>query len=167
MVEPFKIDSHLDIGCSMGELLKKIGARVSIGVDPDPKWTKEVTALYRTIDEVQGRFDLITLIQVLEHLNKPQEMMQKVKERLSPGGVVLIEVPNRRAYMTAYNSPQHVVAYDMKSLARLVVYAGLEVVDIALHDYLHNGPLDLYLSVFATNNMDLCKLRVDKNKIGG
>ena len=160
-VSGFKYGSHLDIGCSTGELLRRIaegrGSKFkSVGVDPDPKWPGGVKELYRDIREVKGKFDLITMIQVLEHLNKPQDMMREIKERLSPGGLVVVEVPNRRCYMTAYDSPQHVVAYDLMSLGRLMVKAGLVVIDFVLQDYLHDGPLDLYISMLATNNVELC-----------
>lgn len=163
MADPFEIGSHLDIGCSMGELLKRVarGKDIkSVGVDPDPKWTKDVTNLYRSIDEVEGKFDLITMIEVLEHLNKPQEMLRKIKERMSPGGVLIVEVPNRRAYLVAFNYPQHVVAYDVGALGRLLVKCGFEVIAFDVHDYLHEGPLDLYIYMVATNDKELCKGRV-------
>jgi 2-polyprenyl-3-methyl-5-hydroxy-6-metoxy-1,4-benzoquinol methylase len=163
-VQGFRIESHLDVGCSTGELLRVIaegkGKKFrSIGVDPDPKWPGGVKRLYKDIREVKGKFDLITIIQVLEHLNKPQEMMREIKDRLSPGGLVVVEVPNRRCYLTAYDSPKHVVAYDLLSLGRLMVKAGLDVMDFALQDYLHDGPLDMYISMLVTNDRELCRER--------
>jgi len=163
-IKAFDIRSHLDVGCSTGELLRAVadgkGKKFrSVGVDPDPKWPGEVKVLYKRIEEVEGKFDLITLIQVLEHLNKPQDMMNKIKDRLSPGGLVVVEVPNRRCYMTAYDAPKHVVAYDLLSLGRLMVKVGLVVVDFELQDYLHDGPLDMYISMLATNNKELCDKR--------
>ena len=170
MISPFKIRSHLDIGCSSGELIKSVAEGKgksfrSAGVDLDPTWTGGVANLYSTIDEVRGKYDLITMIHILEHLNKPKEMLRKVKDRLSPGGVLLIEVPNRRAYLAAYAIPNHVVAYDLVSLGKLVVNSGFSIIAHSLHGWLFDVPLDLYISIFATNDKELCSERyTDSNQ---
>ena len=118
------IISHLDIGCSSGVLLKAV-AEVrpgikSLGVDPDPVLVTKEFDVVKTLKEVDGEFDLITMLQTLEHIPNPRETMKLIQERLSENGMLVIEVPNRRANMVAYIAPQHVVAYDETSLLRLI-----------------------------------------------
>ena len=69
-----------------------------------------------SIYEVQGEFDLITIIHTLEHIAKPPEFMREVAKHLAPGGALIIEVPNRRAWMVAYSAPEHIIAYEIGSV---------------------------------------------------
>ena len=39
-------------------------------------------------------YDAVTLFHVLEHLDDPNEVLQWVRERLNPGGALIIAVPN-------------------------------------------------------------------------
>ena len=143
--------SHLDIGCSSGELLRAVKAKFpdiyQMGVDIDPVLSTDEFEIVPDIDMIDREFDLITIIQTLEHLNDPNRMMYMIWERLKTSGLLMLEVPNRRSWMAAYAAPQHVVAYDNDSLLSL------------LHDFKvmmvlpHGKPdsvLDLNLLVLAT-----------------
>lgn len=44
-------------------------------------------------------FDLVTLFDVLEHLPDPVRLLEKVRARLMPGGLVLCKVPHVRFYL--------------------------------------------------------------------
>ena len=46
------------------------------------------------IESVPGRFDLVTMVHVLEHVTGPAAFLRKVRQRLAPGGFVAIEVPD-------------------------------------------------------------------------
>jgi SAM-dependent methyltransferase len=152
------ITSHLDIGCSAGLLLKEIqkthsGIR-SIGVDVDPKFTQYATDLQiiPTIDDVSGLFDLITIIHTLEHISEPQPFLAKVVKCLSPGGILIIEVPNRRVWMVAYAAPEHVIAYDRDSLGYLMDLFGLKIGATLYQGHIQGSPLDLNVIILATND---------------
>ena len=145
------LTSHLDIGCSSGELLRAVKAKYpeifQMGVDIDPVLSTDEFEIVPDIDMIDREFDLITIIQTLEHLNDPNRMMYMIWERLKMGGLLMLEVPNRRSWMAAYAAPQHVVAYDADSLLPL------------LHDFKilavlpHGKPdsvLDLNILVLAT-----------------
>jgi 2-polyprenyl-3-methyl-5-hydroxy-6-metoxy-1,4-benzoquinol methylase len=41
-----------------------------------------------------GRFDVITMYHVLEHIPHPVEVMRTLREILQPGGCLVVEVPN-------------------------------------------------------------------------
>ena len=151
-VPKVKIESHLDIGSSNGDLLRAIaklnpGAR-SEGVDIDPVLTQDEFTVYQSIDEVPGTFDLITCIQTLEHIANPRKMVTGIYDHLNPGGAVIVEVPNRRAALFAFAAPQHVIAYDEASLRGLFI--GYKAIQVSLHGYPYQSPLDL--SILLTAN---------------
>ena len=145
------IRSHLDIGCSAGILLKAIaevrpGIR-SLGVDPDTVLVTKEFDVVKTLEEVEGEFDLITMLQTLEHIPNPRETMKLIHDRLSENGMLMIEVPNRRANMAAYIAPHHLVAYDETSLLRLIDDF------FPVRTFYHgdsNSPLDLHILQLAT-----------------
>jgi SAM-dependent methyltransferase len=146
------ITSHLDIGCSSGELLRSVRSKYpgifQMGVDPDPVLITDEFTIVPDIEDVEREFDLITIIQTLEHLNDPNRMLYAIWDRLKVGGLVMIEVPNRRCDMVAYIAPQHVVAYDEKSLCEML--GDFKILQVILHGKPYNSPLDRSILVLAT-----------------
>jgi SAM-dependent methyltransferase len=51
-----------------------------------------------TMDAMDESFDVIVLWHSLEHLPNPWLVLQKAAERLAPGGILLIAVPNIESY---------------------------------------------------------------------
>lgn len=101
----------LDIGCSIGlfmEIAQKSGFEC-VGLEPEPK-SREY-ALNRGLDvrpqlfkDAQlppASFDAITMFGVLEHLSKPREMLDDIRDTLKPGGVVMVIVPNIYSFANA------------------------------------------------------------------
>jgi len=104
---PLEGKSALDVGCGAGllsEPLARLGARVT-GIDAAP----EVIAVardhaaamglqidYRATDvlEVEGQFDLITCMEVIEHVGEPAAFLQALAKRLAPGGLLVLSTPN-------------------------------------------------------------------------
>lgn len=54
----------------------------------------EVGSAYEPPD---GPFDLITITDVLEHLEDPRACLAAARQRLAPGGVIVVSTPNRRS----------------------------------------------------------------------
>jgi len=144
--------SHLDIGCSSGHLLKAVEDKYedifSMGVDIDPVLKSDDFLVVESLEEIDREFDLITMMQTLEHINDPIEMMALVHERLSPSGLFVVEVPNRRANMVAFVPPQHVVAYEDKSLTYLL--KDFRPVETMFHGMPDKSPLDLMILKMVT-----------------
>ena len=91
---------HLDVGCSSGTFLKimnEIYDCASLGVEPydlfrDYSFSNGVNAV-DDISKVKGKFDLITMVHVLEHLINPLKMLSSIADLLEDGGYFFVEVP--------------------------------------------------------------------------
>ena len=97
----------LDVGCGAGlltEPLARLGARVS-GIDASPELIdvarRHAAAMGLDIDyragdvqELEGRFDLITCMEVIEHVADPAAFVQALARRLAPGGLLVLSTPN-------------------------------------------------------------------------
>ena len=108
----------LDIGCGFGGLLAAFAERGcdvrGVEIDPDrvklarangrdQGWS-DPDAIITTGDildegfvERLGQFDLITMVDVIEHVLDVPRAISHVARLLNPGGLVLFEVPNRQS----------------------------------------------------------------------
>lgn len=99
----------LELGCadgSMSRLLKQHCEASIIGVEQNPNtaWRARCFCDYvftenlddpHSLDALEGeKFDVITLVDVLEHLQHPQALLQRLKPLLLDEGCLLLSVPN-------------------------------------------------------------------------
>ena len=76
---------------------------------------------------------------VIEHVPSPKRMLERLRETLVPGGVLIGQTPNIASYgrrvwgdlWNQWHAPRHFVLFDHKTLARHAEAAGLEVVSIS------------------------------------
>ena len=108
---PLEGKSALDVGCGAGlltEPLARLGATVT-GIDAAPEVIAvardHATAMgieidYRNsaVEEIEGQFDLITALEVIEHVAEPQAFLDTIGRRVSPGGLVILSTPNAAAW---------------------------------------------------------------------
>jgi len=101
----------LDVGCSSGAFLNA-AARLGYeahGVEPAPK--AAATAQAAGLDVRQGllqeagyaddEFDAVTLLEVIEHLQHPGELLQECRRILRPGGIMMIGTGNAASWSMA------------------------------------------------------------------
>lgn len=134
----------LDIGIGRGEMLtcmSQWGYEDHLGIDISPSTVKFCTSIglncihvAETVEWLKGGknvFSVITLIDVLEHIEKEKTLtfLKAVKSSLKKGGIVIIQVPNLQApdgQLHRYNDFTHEVGYIEHSLRQVLLAAGFE-----------------------------------------
>lgn len=96
----------LDVGCGTADMLNLLNIKCEYyGVDCDEKAlqiakTKGAKTLqvsdfdYEKL-HFKKKFDTILLLEILEHLKRPEFLVNQVKKLIKPGGVFLIALPNQ------------------------------------------------------------------------
>ena len=110
-LKPLEGKTALDVGCGAGllcEPLARLGASVT-GVDAAPELIAAARAHaagqglgidYRAcgVEKVEGQFDLVTAMEVIEHVASPEAFLRDFAARLAPGGLLILSTPNRTAW---------------------------------------------------------------------
>ena len=139
--------SIFDFGCGDGLLLEMaatIGLH-SVGYDVSEdlrEWVSErlgAAALvghdWATLSEAS--YDVVALINVIEHLDAPLDILAKLRRLLKPGGVLLVHAPNfgglparlKGARWHQIEPLNHLTYFTAKTLRKMLVSAGYEVSD--------------------------------------
>jgi 2-polyprenyl-6-hydroxyphenyl methylase/3-demethylubiquinone-9 3-methyltransferase len=50
------------------------------------------------VEQVGGTYDLVTCLEVIEHVADPAAFLWSLAERLAPGGLMILSTPNRTAW---------------------------------------------------------------------
>lgn len=126
----------LDIGCGDSffdrELLKAFGGIEVYGVDiflKDEELIRE--GRYKTVNSLEslpsGKFDLILMMDVLEHIEDDAGYLSGIKEKLADNGTVFITVPAfQRLYSAHDEELHHYRRYNHKELSHVITAAGLK-----------------------------------------
>lgn len=141
----------LDVGCGNGRYLKMMH---QLGVPKDQLYGVEMSTeaiaqlnsegfhgYEGRIEDVEAElprdyFDLIILLQVLEHVEDPRSLILSLSRLLKRGGILVIETPNtrsldvklfRQSYWGGYHFPRHWNLFNPETLTRLLQEQGLRV----------------------------------------
>ncbi|MFZ5776646.1 MAG: class I SAM-dependent methyltransferase [Bacillota bacterium] len=114
--------SLLDVGCGDGRLFTLVEhIPVLVGVDVSARALAFASAfnpgavfVHGTVDDVEGTFDAITLIEVIEHIPDDgiPHLVQSLDRRLKEQGVVIVSVPTINSPL----SPKHYRHYTLPLL---------------------------------------------------
>lgn len=137
-----KAQSVLDYGTATGEFLAYLSQNTFevSGVEPNNKARQYANKLLEnnvrvSIDEIDKKFDVITLWHVLEHIKNLEELVVKLRQHLKPDGIILVAVPNFKSYdaryykkyWAAYDVPRHLWHFSPLAIEKLFYKHGLTV----------------------------------------
>lgn len=153
----------LEIGCGSGQLLATLAAHWKetrfVGIDmsirapegepPNPR-IKLIEGEFEKA-ALEGQFDLVVMIEVLEHLASPVDSLRHIESAMAPGGLLAGQLPNWDSpwrkmlprHWAGLQIPRHQSYFDPASLKRTLESAGFIVEDI----YLVYEPGDLSVSL--------------------
>jgi 2-polyprenyl-3-methyl-5-hydroxy-6-metoxy-1,4-benzoquinol methylase len=86
--------------------------------------------------ETDRKFDLVLLLNLIEHVEDPLAILKKIRSILSPKGVVLVKTPNHEALDArvfrhknwgGFHSPRHWVIFTKESFQKIASTAGLKI----------------------------------------
>jgi 2-polyprenyl-3-methyl-5-hydroxy-6-metoxy-1,4-benzoquinol methylase len=141
----------LDVGCGDGfhlSLLREYGKKnwTLEGIDLDRRAIKAATqsglkvhlGSVEEIDLPNENYDLIFMIQTIEHVEKPDAVLRAIHKLLRKGGRLVIVTDNtdsidfkffRRHHWGGYHFPRHWNLFNRHSLTKLAENKGFEIED--------------------------------------
>ncbi len=145
----------LDIGCGDGftlEVFRSLGVPPSnlVGNDFGPHATEKLRAQgFRSLpgriedsDLRRDAFDVVTILQVLEHVADPSEVLKKVWRAMRLGGHLLIETPNvdswdrrffRDPQWAGFYFPRHWTLWNKATVEHLLRSHGFRVLSLSTY----------------------------------
>ena len=137
----------LDIGCDTGlfiSIAQKTGYEVT-GIDVNSKAIETAISKYNlknvfalSLEEflvkTKDKFDVISLFEVLEHLENPRILFEQIKKILNSGGYIVLSVPNRERTLDTFVDmdlpPNHLTQWNEKSINSLLSLFGFNIVKL-------------------------------------
>ncbi len=201
-------DGHrrlLDVGCANGRFLRLLrdsgpSEWELVGVDFDEEAVADCrkagfeafATRVEDLPEKTGPFDAVIMLQLIEHVEDPVRIAERVFSLLRPGGAFILETPNlggwdyhifRGRHWGHYHFPRHWNLFSTASLQRMLEAAGFEIEraeylistsawTISLHNrFLDRGYPDWFVRFFHFQNPALLALFVSldwlRARLGG
>lgn len=137
----------LDIGCGGGAFLSQVAQVKGVSVfgfefnESAAKWAQSrghrLLAGLSKENAPSGGFDVVTLFQVLEHLETPFQVVKQVRELMKPGGLVIVTVPDAGGPVRHFSDaltdlpPHHVTRWHELTIRMCARRQGFKVLEIA------------------------------------
>jgi 2-polyprenyl-3-methyl-5-hydroxy-6-metoxy-1,4-benzoquinol methylase len=127
----------LDFGCGKGEFVETCinNGFDAVGVDfSTSRATSARLKIVPSLDDVPGAFHVVTLFEVLEHVERPADILAMLSARLVDAGILIVETPDCSG-VTGIRSQrdkhlvdpvQHVNGFTPRTLTAIVERAGFE-----------------------------------------
>ncbi len=138
---PARTGTALDAGCGRGELLQALRAcgLDAKGVDISASVVRQIRrqglnaeVLDLEMSAIEGSFDAVLCLEVLEHLREPAAVLRKLADAASPGGHIIVSVPNEHNFYHGIKNlfapnPAHLHRFNHGKALKLFKSAGLAV----------------------------------------
>ncbi len=134
----------LEVGCSAGLFLNAARLDFDVAGLELSRWAVKQAKEKLRLDVAQGAldqtdlppegFDVVALIDVIEHLTDPAAALRKIQRALKPGGLLYLVTPNIESFSARVLRgkwwglrPAHIYYFSPKTLSEILVRAGFEV----------------------------------------
>ena len=159
-----KKERILDFGCGRGEFLasltdyhQKFGVEISGNARRLIKKESPELKVYSDLNDPGlgfRKFDLITLWHVIEHLEKPREVLAKLTTRLKRDGLMIISTPNSDSFGLRLgrdswfhlDTPRHLQIFNQYNLGNLLKDFGLKIIKVKGSRWEY--PLDVFWTIY-------------------
>lgn len=138
----------LDVGCGLNGFLhyiQRTRGALGTGIDLNAKAIAyirdhlKMPALEGTLESAKlesGRFDIVTMLQYLEHEGNPRQVLAEVRRVLRAGGQLVIEIPDPSGWparvfkgrWAGLDLPRHLVYFQERTLRRALESEGFDLV---------------------------------------
>ncbi len=137
----------LDVGCGSGKLVRHLRRHdvVAWGLDPagvlyDRFLAREPEVFARSFAEVEAlsgrqRFDVITALDVLEHVEQPATFLGDIAARLADGGIACLSTPDTGSVLARvagkrwhHYNPYHLCLFSRRTLESAAARSGMSPV---------------------------------------
>lgn len=138
----------LDVGANIGYFVREASDRYqATGIEPSPAvvaWGREhlganlqVGSIDEEDESLVGRYDAVTMFDVIEHLGDPRAALARCRRYLSPGGHLFISTPDAGSAAAAVmgrrwhyvDLVQHVSLFGSSNLTSLLRETGFAIVE--------------------------------------
>lgn len=147
---PLKTDAKglrlLDVGTGIGILVqeaRRMGYE-AIGVEPSQKLQAHAVSLGLPVvqgvlphPEISGPFDVVTIIDVIEHVTDPVDLLRSAADLLAPGGILVVVTPDRSSIAAAtmgrrwwHYRVAHISYFEPETLEAALGHAGLRQIGL-------------------------------------
>jgi 2-polyprenyl-3-methyl-5-hydroxy-6-metoxy-1,4-benzoquinol methylase len=161
------IDSEevLDFGAGFGlfgDYLRKLGKEVTT-VDSNKKAVdvlrKKNFQTFKALNEVNKKFDVITSLNVLEHIEDDQKVLENLHSTLNENGKLILYIPSSMIVWTKLDEiVNHYRRYSIKEISDKAQIAGFNVIEAYYVDFV--GWVVLLLSKILNLNLDFDKKKI-------
>lgn len=193
----------LDIGSATGNFLismRRAGFEV-YGVEPSIKnsgfarETNQIPTFTGTVEAFLSkpnvqRFDVITVLNVLEHLRDPKQVVCRLRERMAEEGVLVVVVPDARFHavvgrirakigcpdpfwikkrvLVGFDPPQHLCSFEPLTIRRLLEECGFRQLSVQNAPIIFNRSLARDIAKLCVHALGgfLCRISLGRLVVG-
>jgi 2-polyprenyl-3-methyl-5-hydroxy-6-metoxy-1,4-benzoquinol methylase len=157
-LEPYRQNGRLlDVGFGAGALLRSARDRgwQTSGIERSPpaitaaeghRLGELILGDFPTAPLASAPFDVVTMIEIIEHLAHPDPFLRRAREVLRPGGVLCLTTPHGRGLngrlrgpaWSMFAPPEHLELYSIASITHRLRRAGFEHIHVSTRSFFPN-----------------------------